>query len=53
LQVVMHNFWDMPANSQQYQLEFIQFAKNMSILGGLLLLSAGSGARAQRKEKVN
>jgi uncharacterized membrane protein YphA (DoxX/SURF4 family) len=51
--VIMHNFWDMPPASQQFQAELIHFQKNLAILGGLLLVGGGAAARAQRKQKVN
>lgn len=41
--VLFHNFW--VADAAQYQMQFIQFMKNVSITGGFLLLVAnGAGA---------
>jgi putative oxidoreductase len=41
--LVFHNFWGVPA--QQQQLELVNFLKNLSIAGGLLIvLGRGAGA---------
>jgi hypothetical protein len=47
----MHNFWDMPPESQQYQAEMVQFMKNVAILGGLLVLMTTSKAGPASKDK--
>jgi uncharacterized membrane protein YphA (DoxX/SURF4 family) len=49
--VIMHNFWDMPPESQQYQAEMVQFMKNVAIMGGLLVLTTTFKAGAATKDK--
>jgi len=41
--LVFHNFWAVPA--QEQQMEMVNFMKNLSIAGGLLIvLGRGAGA---------
>lgn len=49
--VIMHNFWDMPPESQQYQAEMVQFMKNVAIMGGLLVLTTTFKTGAASKDK--
>ncbi len=39
-----HDFWNLPQDSERFQLEQIQFMKNVSMLGAMLfILANGSG----------
>ncbi len=40
-----HDFWTYPADSQDYQMQMIQFMKNLALMGAMLIIFAnGSGA---------
>lgn len=42
--LIFHDFWAQPAASQAFQLEMIQFLKNLGLFGGLLfVLGFGAG----------
>jgi putative oxidoreductase len=46
--ILFHNFWSMPAD--QVLIQQIMFIKNLSIAGGLLLISTGGvGSWVQEK----
>ena len=51
--VIFHNFWDAPAD--QAYIQNIMFMKNMSIAGGLLLLTifGAGGLSIDAKKEVN
>ena len=51
--VIFHNFWDAPAD--QVYIQNIMFMKNMSIAGGLLLLTifGAGGLSIDAKKEVN
>eukprot|EP00775_Hariotina_reticulata_P002785 gene2787-3078_t len=35
--VIMHNFWDLPPGSPAHQIEFINFMKNICLVGAFLM----------------
>ncbi|HEY0834692.1 MAG TPA: DoxX family protein [Azospirillum sp.] len=41
--LLAHRFWDVPA--EQQRMQFIQFMKNLAIIGGLLALAAAGAGR--------
>jgi len=51
--IIFHNFWDAPAD--QAYIQNIMFMKNMSIAGGLLLLTifGAGGLSIDAKKEVN
>lgn len=47
--LIVHGFWDLPDQSKP--LEMVMFVKNLSILGGLLvLLAIGNGKSASKSD---
>lgn len=38
--LVMHNFWDFAPSSPAHQIEFMNFAKNVSMFGAFLMFAA-------------
>jgi len=42
--LIFHDFWTRPPDSQAFQVELIQFLKNLGLFGGLLfVLGFGAG----------
>jgi uncharacterized membrane protein YphA (DoxX/SURF4 family) len=50
--MIMHGFWEIEEGETQHQ-EMIQFMKNLSIIGALMVVLAGGTAGSRRKFKYD
>lgn len=49
---IIHNFWELPADSPEQQNEMAHFLKNLSIMGGLIyFMCTGAAATKARRSK--